>query len=58
MNGHGLGLSISHNIAKILGGSLTAESEYGKGTTFTLNLKVEMTTKRNDSDSSDDHLST
>lgn len=27
MAGHGLGLSISHKIAKILGGSLTAESE-------------------------------
>lgn len=42
-NSHGLGLNISYKMAKILGGSLTCQSELGKGSTFTLLLKAEPT---------------
>ena len=38
--GTGLGLPISRNIIKDLGGSLSFESEPGKGTTFTIRLPV------------------
>lgn len=37
--GSGLGLTISQNITALFGGKLTAESEPGKGTTFTIELK-------------------
>ena len=36
--GTGLGLTISNHIANLLGGSLTAASVYGKGSTFTLTI--------------------
>jgi signal transduction histidine kinase len=36
--GTGLGLSLTKKIAKLIGGTLTAESELGKGSTFTLRL--------------------
>ncbi len=38
----GLGLSISRKLARIMGGDITAISEYGKGSTFTLKLPVEV----------------
>ena len=36
--GSGLGLSITKNLAVMMGGDLTVESEYGKGSTFTVKL--------------------
>jgi signal transduction histidine kinase len=38
--GSGLGLSISRELAKMLGGSLTVESEVGRGSTFTLEIPL------------------
>ncbi len=36
--GTGLGMSISRRLARVLGGDLTVESEYGKGSTFILTI--------------------
>ena len=43
VEGTGLGLSITINLVKMMGGELKVESEYGKGSTFTITLpqKVE-----------------
>lgn len=40
MAGHGIGLAVSHQIVEAHGGSITVESELGKGTTFVVNLPV------------------
>ncbi len=37
-NGHGLGLSLAHEIIVLHNGRLTVESERGKGTTFTIEI--------------------
>lgn len=37
--GTGLGLTISRDLTRAMGGDLTVESELGKGTTFTVSLK-------------------
>lgn len=39
--GTGLGLSITKQFCELLGGSITVESEYGKGTTFSIRLPAE-----------------
>jgi PAS domain S-box-containing protein len=38
VQGTGLGMPISYKFCKIMGGSLDLESEYGKGTTFTMKI--------------------
>lgn len=38
ITGSGLGLSITKNLAMMMGGDLTVESEYGKGSTFTVRI--------------------
>ena len=38
--GTGLGLAISRNLAELMGGSLSARSELGRGATFTLQLDL------------------
>ncbi|MBW3629455.1 MAG: PAS domain S-box protein [Gemmatimonadetes bacterium] len=38
VGGTGLGLAVSRELARLLGGSLAAESELGRGTTFTLGI--------------------
>jgi len=37
--GTGLGLHVSQKLAELLGGTITFESEYGKGTRFQLSLQ-------------------
>jgi len=39
--GTGLGLSVTYGIVKKLGGKVSVESEFGKGTTFTVQLPVD-----------------
>lgn len=38
IEGTGLGLALSNNLAKLMGGSIDVESVYGEGTTFILNV--------------------
>ena len=43
--GTGLGLSICKQIIEQMGGSVTVQSELGKGTTFIINIKTKCITK-------------
>ncbi|GAG79545.1 unnamed protein product, partial [marine sediment metagenome] len=40
IEGTGLGLYLSKKIANLLGGDIRAESEFGKGSVFTLTLPL------------------
>ena len=40
VGGTGLGLSVSQTLARLVGGDIRAESELGKGSTFTLTLPI------------------
>jgi signal transduction histidine kinase/CheY-like chemotaxis protein len=42
IEGTGLGLSITKNLAARMGGSISAESEYGKGSVFTVRIRQEI----------------
>ncbi len=40
IQGTGLGMAITKNIVDMMGGTISVESEHGKGTTFTVNLDL------------------
>jgi signal transduction histidine kinase/CheY-like chemotaxis protein len=44
IEGTGLGLAIAVNIAKMMDGGITVESEYGKGSTFTARIRQQFVT--------------
>ena len=45
IQGTGLGMAITQNLVRIMGGTITAESELGKGSTFIVTLPLSLITK-------------
>lgn len=45
IQGTGLGMAISYNIIRMMGGDIRVESEYGKGSRFTVDMPLRLQTK-------------
>lgn len=54
--GSGIGLSLSRDLVKLMGGSIQVTSEVGKGTVFTVQFPLEEIKTRQRSETTDPHL--
>lgn len=52
MQGTGLGLPISQQFIKIMGGDISVESQLGQGTNFTFNIQVDLATESDEQEKS------